>query len=136
MGDEDKAVRIPASMLSRVDALVPLVAASSWGEAVKWNTTALVRLAMSRGLASLESEFGAVVPVATSSAPRKAKQGSRGATTKHSLTREQVEALMVGAGEAGDERMIATCRRALNGSARAWADCVKAIRAAESMADE
>lgn len=135
MVDEDKAVRIPATMLSRADALVPLLAASSWGEAVKWNTTALVRLAMSRGLASLESEFGSVVrPV---EAPRRsARQGSRGFTTKHTLTRERVEALMVEAGSAGDERMVATCRRALDGSGRAWAECVKAIRWAESMSDE
>jgi len=36
-----------------------LLQATAWGDAVKWNETALVRLALSRGLDVLEEELAA-----------------------------------------------------------------------------
>lgn len=42
----------------------------------------------------------------------------------------EIEQLMIGAGIAGDERMVAICRRALAGSQRALAICRRVIREA------
>lgn len=66
MADEDEkrdqAVRLPAAMIERADALIPRVQATPWGDAMKWTTTAVVRLALSRGLAALEAELADVTP--------------------------------------------------------------------------
>jgi len=66
MADEDEkrdqAVRLPAAMIERADALIPRVQATPWGDAMKWTTAAVVRLALSRGLAALEEELAEVTP--------------------------------------------------------------------------
>jgi len=60
MGERaEKAVRVPMTLIERATALVPLLQATAWGDAVKWNETALVRLALSRGLDVLEEELAA-----------------------------------------------------------------------------
>ena len=46
----------------------------------------------------------------------------------------EIEQLMIGAGMAGDERMVAICRRALAGSQRALAICRRVIRQAAAQA--
>ena len=43
-----------------------------------------------------------------------------------------IEQLMIGAGMAGDERMVAICRRALAGSKRALTICRRVIREARA----
>ena len=53
----EKAVRIPAELLERAARLVPKLQATAWGDALRWNDTALVRLALSRGLTALEEEL-------------------------------------------------------------------------------
>lgn len=54
-------------------------------------------------------------------------------TTKNTITTAQIDALCTAAAMAGDTKMVAICRRAIDGSQRAIAACVKAIRAAEAM---
>lgn len=53
----EKAVRVPVELLERAVRLVPKLQATPWGDALRWNETALVRLALSRGLAVLEDEL-------------------------------------------------------------------------------
>ena len=53
----EKAVRIPVELLERAARLVPKLQATAWGDALRWNDTALVRLALSRGLTALEEEL-------------------------------------------------------------------------------
>ncbi len=48
---DEKAVRIPRELLERAQRLLPKLQATAWGDALRWNDTALVRLALSRGLA-------------------------------------------------------------------------------------
>lgn len=55
---DEKAVRIPKELLARAQRLLPKLQATAWGDALRWNDTALVRLALSRGLAVLEDELG------------------------------------------------------------------------------
>lgn len=55
-------------------------------------------------------------------------------TTTKTITNAQLVTLCTEADMAGDTKMVAICRRAIDGSARALAACVKAIRAAEAMA--
>ncbi len=54
---DEKAVRIPRELLERAQRLLPKLQATAWGDALRWNDTALVRLALSRGLAVLEDEL-------------------------------------------------------------------------------
>lgn len=54
---DEKAVRIPKELLERAQRLLPKLQATAWGDALRWNDTALVRLALSRGLAVLEDEL-------------------------------------------------------------------------------
>lgn len=56
----EKAVRIPVELLERAAKLLPKLQATAWGDALRWNDTALVRLALSRGLAALEEELSAL----------------------------------------------------------------------------
>jgi hypothetical protein len=56
---EEKAVRVPRELLERARRLLPKLQATAWGDALRWNETALVRLALSRGLAALEEELAA-----------------------------------------------------------------------------
>ena len=81
----DKAVRVPVDLLERAVRLVPKLQATPWGDALRWNETALVRLALSRGLAVLEDELadedelvrrGALGRPATM--PAKPKKAARG----------------------------------------------------------
>ena len=53
----EKAVRVPVELLDRALKLLPKLQATPWGDAVRWNETALVRLALARGLAVLEGEL-------------------------------------------------------------------------------
>lgn len=61
----EKAVRIPTDLLERAVRLLPAVQATAWGDALRWNETALVRLALSRGLAALEEELASESPKQT-----------------------------------------------------------------------
>jgi hypothetical protein len=54
-------------------------------------------------------------------------------TTTKNITTAQLITLCTEAAMAGDTKMVAICRRAIDGSQRAIAACVKAIRAAEAM---
>lgn len=56
-------------------------------------------------------------------------------TTLATLSQRQINALRRNAAEAGDLKMVAICDRATSGSERARREVVKAIRAAEAMAD-
>ena len=72
----EKAVRIPVELLERAAKLLPKLQATAWGDALRWNDTALVRLALSRGLAALEEELSALERKLADAAPapkRKAK---------------------------------------------------------------
>jgi hypothetical protein len=53
-----------------------------------------------------------------------------------SISDEQIQALRIEAGEAGDLRQVAICDRALDGSARARRKCAGVIAAATAMATE
>jgi hypothetical protein len=44
------------------------------------------------------------------------------------LELERIEALQIEAGEAGDEKLVATCRRALNGEKQAMETCDRILR--------
>jgi len=55
---EEKAVRVPVALIDRAAKLVPRLQATAWGDALRWNETALVRLALSRGIEVLELELG------------------------------------------------------------------------------
>lgn len=73
---DEKAVRIPVELLERAAKLLPKLQATAWGDALRWNDTALVRLALSRGLAALEEELSALEHKLADAAPapkRKAK---------------------------------------------------------------
>ncbi len=59
---DEKAVRIPTDLLERAQRLLPKLQATAWGDALRWNDTALVRLALSRGLAVLEAELSGAEP--------------------------------------------------------------------------
>lgn len=50
------------------------------------------------------------------------------------ITTAQVEALEQEAAQAGDDAQVAICRRALDGSQRAWRECQRVIRAAQAQA--
>ena len=56
-------------------------------------------------------------------------------TTLATLSQRQINALRREAAGAGDLKMVAICDRATRGSERARRERVKAIRAAEAMAD-
>ena len=51
------------------------------------------------------------------------------------ITDRQIAELLDAAGSHGDLAMVAICRRALNGSARARRECIKAIAAGEANDD-
>lgn len=51
------------------------------------------------------------------------------------MSEKQIEALRAEAGTAGDQKMVAVCTRALNGSKRALAIVARALRAAAAMED-
>ena len=55
--EKERAVRLPMTMIDRADAIIPRLGQTAWGDALRWNTTAVVRLALSRGLAQLEAEL-------------------------------------------------------------------------------
>jgi hypothetical protein len=55
--ERDRAIRLPVAMLDRGTALIPRLAKTQWGDAVKWTTTAVARVALSRGLVALEAEL-------------------------------------------------------------------------------
>ena len=65
----EKAVRIPVELLERAARLLPKLQATAWGDALRWNDTALVRLALSRGLAALEEELSALEHKLADAAP-------------------------------------------------------------------
>ena len=50
-----KAVRLPQALTSRATALAERLKASPFGEAVRWNETSILRLAVSEGLKVLEA---------------------------------------------------------------------------------
>lgn len=52
------------------------------------------------------------------------------------ITTAQIETLRTEAGEVGDDRMVATCDRALDGDEKARAACARVIRDAAAQADE
>lgn len=56
----ERAVRLPHELLERAAALIPKLQATPWGDALRWNETAVTRLALSRGLAVLEEELAEV----------------------------------------------------------------------------
>lgn len=56
----ERAVRLPNELLERAAALIPKLQATPWGDALRWNETAVTRLALSRGLAVLEEELAEV----------------------------------------------------------------------------
>jgi len=53
-------VRLPNELLERAQALIRKLQATPWGDALRWNETAVTRLALSRGLAVLEEELAEV----------------------------------------------------------------------------
>lgn len=55
-------------------------------------------------------------------------------TTLDTLTDDQITALRIEAGEAGDTAMVDICRAALRGDAAARAEVVRVIRDAEAQA--
>ncbi len=53
----ERAVRLPEELLGRAAGLIPKLEVTPWGDAVRWTETAVIRLAVSRGLARLEDEL-------------------------------------------------------------------------------
>jgi hypothetical protein len=60
--DEQIVLRLPAALLKRVDALAPRIAAAPAMMAFRVTRSAVLRLALERGLAELETEHGASAP--------------------------------------------------------------------------
>lgn len=53
----ERMVRLPESLLERADAMIRMLEDTPWGSAIRWNETAVVRLALARGLDLLEADF-------------------------------------------------------------------------------
>ena len=79
----DEPLFVPQELLARASRLLPKLQETPWGDAVRWNDTALVRLALSRGLDVLEDElataeermFGGMKKPPTPAANPKKKKG-------------------------------------------------------------
>jgi hypothetical protein len=55
--------------------------------------------------------------------------------TTDTISDEQIETLATEAGQAGDEQMLHTCGRALQGSRNDRLECAKAINSARAMVE-
>jgi hypothetical protein len=60
----ERSVRLPDALLLRGVALIPALQQTSVGMGLRWNETAVARLALARGLEVLEAELVAAAPVA------------------------------------------------------------------------
>jgi len=50
-------VRLPEELLGKAEALIPMLQATPWGAALRWSETAVLRLALARGLAQLAEDL-------------------------------------------------------------------------------
>jgi hypothetical protein len=69
----ERSVRLPDALLLRGVALIPALQQTSVGMGLRWNETAVARLALARGLEVLEAELAPVAAAPVAQRKRSAK---------------------------------------------------------------